>query len=47
MSNSGAEIRSVAEVDPVEMERRAGLKEWIARMAYVQESLDRELGNRT
>ena len=37
----------VEEVDPAEMERRAGEKEWIERMAYVQESLDRELGNRT
>jgi hypothetical protein len=47
MSNSRAEIRAVAEVDPVERERHAGLKEGIARMSYVQESLDRELGNRT
>jgi PhnB protein len=37
----------VEEVDPAEMERRAGEKGWIERMAYVQESLDRELGNRT
>ena len=37
----------VEEVDPAEMERRAGEKKWIERMAYVQESLDRELGNRT
>jgi len=28
------------------MERRAREKAWIERMAYVQESLDRELGNR-
>jgi PhnB protein len=37
----------VEEVDPTEMERRAGQKELKERMAYVQESLDRELGNRT
>jgi PhnB protein len=37
----------VEEVDPAEMERRAGEKEWIERMAYVQGSLDRELENRT
>jgi PhnB protein len=37
----------IEEVDPAEMEWRAGEKEWIERMAYVQESLDRELGNRT
>jgi PhnB protein len=37
----------VEEVDPAEMERRAGEKEWIERMEYVQASLDRELGNRT
>src|SRR5687767_14460624 len=36
----------VEEVDPAEMERRAGEKEWIERMAYVQGSLDRELENR-
>ena len=33
----------VEEVDPAEMERRAGEEEWIERMAYVQVSLDREL----
>lgn len=27
------------EVDPAEMERRAGEQEWIERMAYVQQSL--------
>jgi PhnB protein len=37
----------VEEVEPAEMERRAGEREWIERMAYVQESLDHELGNRT
>jgi PhnB protein len=37
----------VEEVEPAEMDRRAGEKEWIERMTYVQESLDCELGNRT
>jgi hypothetical protein len=29
------------------LERRAGEKKWIERMSYVQEFLDRELGNWT
>jgi hypothetical protein len=48
MSDSGADIRAVPEgyhaVTPWIISR---LIEWIERMAYVQESLDRELGNRT
>ena len=37
----------VEEVDPEEMEQRAGEKEYVDAMRYVQESLDRELENRT
>jgi PhnB protein len=37
----------VEEVDPEEMERRAGEREHVDAMRYVQESLDRELQNRT
>jgi hypothetical protein len=33
----------VEEVDPEEMERRAGEKGFVDAMRYVQESLDREL----
>ena len=37
----------VEEVDPEEMEKRAGQKGYVDAMRYVQESLDRELANRT
>jgi hypothetical protein len=37
----------VEEVDPEEMEKRAGEKEYVDAMRYVQESLGRELENRT
>ena len=37
----------VEEVDPEEMEKRAGEKEYVDAMRYVQGSLDRELENRT
>ena len=36
----------VEEVDAVEMEKRAGEEGYVDAMLYVQESLDRELGNR-
>jgi hypothetical protein len=34
-------------LDPEEMEKRAGEKEYVDAMRYVQGSLDRELENRT
>ncbi len=37
----------VEEVGPEEMEKRAGEKGYVDAMRYVQESLDRELGNRS
>jgi PhnB protein len=37
----------VEEVDPEELEKRAGEKEYVDAMRYVQEYLDRELENRT
>jgi PhnB protein len=37
----------VEELDPEEMEKRAGEKEYVDAMRYVQGSLDRELENRT
>jgi PhnB protein len=37
----------VEEVDPEEMGRRAGEKKYVDAMRYFQESLDRELGNRS
>ena len=37
----------VEEVDPEEMEKRAVEKEYVDAMRYVQESLGRELENRT
>jgi PhnB protein len=37
----------VEEVEPEEMERVAGESEYVDAMRYVQESLDRELGNRS
>jgi PhnB protein len=37
----------VEEVDAEEMEKRAGEKEYVGAMQYVQESLDRELSSRS
>jgi PhnB protein len=37
----------VEEVGPEEMEKPAGEREYVDAMRYVQESLDRELGNRS
>jgi PhnB protein len=37
----------VEELDPEEMEKRAGEKEYVDAMRYVQESLDRELSSRS